>query len=139
MTFKEIFENKNFEPYLDNNQGLWQRHIENKSVVYTLTDKINWDDKVELWYYWYDHLYRIHAPKIVEKIEKWAQSRHIPNINEYISNHNWEDFVKYYHNEKLPITLPTDISVSCGDYIVGSMRMCEETMQYIDYHEYECG
>ena len=88
MTLKEIFENKNFEPYLDNNQGLWQRHIENKSVVYTLTDKINWDDKVELWYYWYDHLYRTRAPKIVEKIEK------------SLDNHNWEDFVKYYHNEK---------------------------------------
>lgn len=127
MTFKEIFENKNFEPYLNDNNGLWQRHIENKSVVYTLTDKINWDDKVELWYYWYDHLYRTRAPKIVEKIEQ------------SLDDHNWEEFVKYYYNEKLPITLPTDISVSCGDYIVGSMRMCEETMQYIDYHEYECG
>ncbi len=43
-----------------------------------------WDDMIV------NHIYPNELRPFVEKIEKWAQSRHIPNINEYISNHKWK-------------------------------------------------
>lgn len=123
MTVKEILEmgieisSENFIYDSINNQ-------------YLLNKEIQPEAKVDLTYYWYDHLSRIKYPNQIKEIDK------------SIKEHNWDTFSKYYFEEnKIPITLPSfvDVSIDNTNIFLGHAFLNEKIFKEITYSEYECG
>lgn len=101
--------------------------IEN-NTVYLDIPQLDLCEEVECVYYWYDHLTR--GSKAVKEIEQSLEDK------------NWNVFSKYLYKE-IPhkCTLPNYITVfsKTGDYILGELKINEETIQFLNWAEYECG
>lgn len=90
------------------------------------------EDRISIVYYWYDHLARNWAPKLVRAIED--------SLNDY----DFEAFstiADQIKDENIMITLPDTACIynDDTDTILGDIYLNENTFHLITEHEYECG
>lgn len=102
--------------------------ITKEGISANLTMAFNVNEEVECVYYWYDHLTR-GTPATIE-------------IDRSLKDKNWAIFSQYLYNKKHhKCTLPNHITVFLTSecQILGELELNEETIQFLNWAEYECG
>lgn len=120
MKLSEVLAHKEFTLCLGSGVN-WELSMGKISAK--IPENLTPDSEVSLNYFWYNH-----GDRQTQK-----------EIEQALKEKNWNEFSKYYFNKPCPCSLPTFISVSCGEFWLGDLRLCEETFKYITFFEDEHG